>query len=484
MKRLAAQMLPVFRSRDVHREALAALAVFQQAAAAENAGLELRAARPRLPRPRPPRPLPALRAGRGGVGPLTPWPPSPLTGEGNAECYPRLDSGSSGRSRRTMRLTLKPCLGDPLLERDELPQRGGAGYPAAISFAPGAAVGAAFRGRAQPRPSAALWVDSRARPPAQPPRAICRTTSASTTRPTASSTTSIARQLALDEGIDASRGVDRASPRAARRRWPSSWLALIDPVSRRPAGQRSHLHRPARARRASSGSPWCPVPTGASAGSSPGGRLAGHRGGRGAGPAPARALRRPRLQQPAGHPDAGRGPGMPCSTLAREQRHDRSGRTTLTGCSPTTGRRCRRSRRSTRTGSSSIWGASRRRSSRASGWAFWWRTSRPSWPAGAGALSGRRAVQGQEPHDRQHLAVIAGHGRGDPDRGRRLAASPDGGEAAPSTGRTATACSPAWRRAGRWTKSRGCAGTGPRAGSSSPWTCHSTSRTITSGLRA
>ena len=41
MKRLAAQMLPVFRSRDVHREALAALAVFQQAAAAENAGLEL-----------------------------------------------------------------------------------------------------------------------------------------------------------------------------------------------------------------------------------------------------------------------------------------------------------------------------------------------------------------------------------------------------------------------------------------------------------
>lgn len=41
MKELAGEMLPVFRSRDVHREALAALAVFQQAAAREAAGAEL-----------------------------------------------------------------------------------------------------------------------------------------------------------------------------------------------------------------------------------------------------------------------------------------------------------------------------------------------------------------------------------------------------------------------------------------------------------
>lgn len=41
MKELAAEMLPVFQSRDVHREALAALAVFQQAAAREAAGAEL-----------------------------------------------------------------------------------------------------------------------------------------------------------------------------------------------------------------------------------------------------------------------------------------------------------------------------------------------------------------------------------------------------------------------------------------------------------
>lgn len=41
MKELAGEMLPVFQSRDVHREALAALAVFQQAVAREAAGAEL-----------------------------------------------------------------------------------------------------------------------------------------------------------------------------------------------------------------------------------------------------------------------------------------------------------------------------------------------------------------------------------------------------------------------------------------------------------
>ncbi|HXO18695.1 MAG TPA: tetratricopeptide repeat protein [Thermoanaerobaculia bacterium] len=41
MKRLAEEMLPIFQSRDVHREALAALIVFQQAAAAETATLGL-----------------------------------------------------------------------------------------------------------------------------------------------------------------------------------------------------------------------------------------------------------------------------------------------------------------------------------------------------------------------------------------------------------------------------------------------------------
>jgi hypothetical protein len=31
MRRLAEEMLPIFRSRDIHREAIAALIVFQQA---------------------------------------------------------------------------------------------------------------------------------------------------------------------------------------------------------------------------------------------------------------------------------------------------------------------------------------------------------------------------------------------------------------------------------------------------------------------
>jgi hypothetical protein len=35
LKRLAAEMVPIFASRDVHPEALAALALFQKAAAAE-----------------------------------------------------------------------------------------------------------------------------------------------------------------------------------------------------------------------------------------------------------------------------------------------------------------------------------------------------------------------------------------------------------------------------------------------------------------
>ena len=35
LKRLAAEMVPIFTSRDVHPEALAALALFQKAAAAE-----------------------------------------------------------------------------------------------------------------------------------------------------------------------------------------------------------------------------------------------------------------------------------------------------------------------------------------------------------------------------------------------------------------------------------------------------------------
>ncbi|MFL6193795.1 MAG: hypothetical protein ACJ75H_06460 [Thermoanaerobaculia bacterium] len=41
LKRLAVEMLPVFSSRHIHREALAALAFFQQAAEAEKAGAEL-----------------------------------------------------------------------------------------------------------------------------------------------------------------------------------------------------------------------------------------------------------------------------------------------------------------------------------------------------------------------------------------------------------------------------------------------------------
>jgi tetratricopeptide (TPR) repeat protein len=41
MKELAGEMLPIFQAQDVHREALAALAVFQQAAAREAATLEL-----------------------------------------------------------------------------------------------------------------------------------------------------------------------------------------------------------------------------------------------------------------------------------------------------------------------------------------------------------------------------------------------------------------------------------------------------------
>ncbi|HEV7517250.1 MAG TPA: hypothetical protein VGR07_13190, partial [Thermoanaerobaculia bacterium] len=40
-KRLAEEMLPIFRSRDVHREAIAALMVFQRAAADEQASLAL-----------------------------------------------------------------------------------------------------------------------------------------------------------------------------------------------------------------------------------------------------------------------------------------------------------------------------------------------------------------------------------------------------------------------------------------------------------
>jgi tetratricopeptide (TPR) repeat protein len=41
VRRLAEQMLPIFSSRQIHREALAALIVFQRAAAMEEAGLEL-----------------------------------------------------------------------------------------------------------------------------------------------------------------------------------------------------------------------------------------------------------------------------------------------------------------------------------------------------------------------------------------------------------------------------------------------------------
>ncbi len=41
MKQLAEEMLPIFRSRDVHREATAALLVFQQAAKAENVTLQM-----------------------------------------------------------------------------------------------------------------------------------------------------------------------------------------------------------------------------------------------------------------------------------------------------------------------------------------------------------------------------------------------------------------------------------------------------------
>lgn len=40
LKRLAAEMVPIFTSRQIHREALAALSFFQQAAAAERAGVE------------------------------------------------------------------------------------------------------------------------------------------------------------------------------------------------------------------------------------------------------------------------------------------------------------------------------------------------------------------------------------------------------------------------------------------------------------
>ncbi|HEV2852529.1 MAG TPA: hypothetical protein VHC97_06970 [Thermoanaerobaculia bacterium] len=35
MKRLAAEMVPIFQSRDLHPEALSALAIFRQAAEAE-----------------------------------------------------------------------------------------------------------------------------------------------------------------------------------------------------------------------------------------------------------------------------------------------------------------------------------------------------------------------------------------------------------------------------------------------------------------
>jgi len=41
LKRLAAEMVPIFASRHIHREALAALAFFRQAAEAETAGAEL-----------------------------------------------------------------------------------------------------------------------------------------------------------------------------------------------------------------------------------------------------------------------------------------------------------------------------------------------------------------------------------------------------------------------------------------------------------
>jgi hypothetical protein len=41
MKELAGEMLPLFQAADVHREALATLAVFQQAAARDAATLDL-----------------------------------------------------------------------------------------------------------------------------------------------------------------------------------------------------------------------------------------------------------------------------------------------------------------------------------------------------------------------------------------------------------------------------------------------------------
>jgi hypothetical protein len=41
MRRLAEEMLPIFKSRDIHREALAALLVFQKAAEMERVTLGL-----------------------------------------------------------------------------------------------------------------------------------------------------------------------------------------------------------------------------------------------------------------------------------------------------------------------------------------------------------------------------------------------------------------------------------------------------------
>ncbi|HEY4591933.1 MAG TPA: hypothetical protein VIJ61_05965, partial [Thermoanaerobaculia bacterium] len=41
LKRLAAEMVPIFASRHIHREALAALSFFRQAVEAETAGAEL-----------------------------------------------------------------------------------------------------------------------------------------------------------------------------------------------------------------------------------------------------------------------------------------------------------------------------------------------------------------------------------------------------------------------------------------------------------
>lgn len=127
-----------------------------------------------------------------------------------------------------MDVTVKGCLGDPLLDvmnfLNEVVHR----YPAAVSFAPGRPSERHFEVE-RSLGQAALWVESRARATGQPPRAVWNDLG-QYNKTNGIINDLIARQLALDEGIEASPGSIVVTT-GCQEAMAILLMALIDPVS-------------------------------------------------------------------------------------------------------------------------------------------------------------------------------------------------------------------------------------------------------------